>query len=58
MLVALGILGSVLAWNYGSLLAFRLLTGIGAAMVPPNIIAVIADVFPPDRTRQGHWLVD
>ena len=30
-LMALGILGSVMAWNYGSLLAFRLLTGLGGA---------------------------
>src|ERR671935_58765 len=27
LLMAVGILGSVLAWSYGSLLAFRLLTG-------------------------------
>src|SRR5262245_32083197 len=31
MLMALGILGSVLAWNYAVLVAFRLLTGVGAA---------------------------
>src|ERR671930_2113823 len=36
LLMALGILGSVLAWDYGTLLVFRLLTGGGAAMVPPN----------------------
>ncbi len=35
MLLALGILGAALAWNYGSLLAFRLLTGVGGAMIPP-----------------------
>jgi MFS family permease len=34
-----------------TLLAFRLLTGVGAAMVPPNIFAVIADVFPPGRGK-------
>jgi predicted MFS family arabinose efflux permease len=58
ILMALGILGAVLAWNYGALLAFRLLTGVGAAMVPPNIIAVIADVFPPTgRGKAIGWLV-
>lgn len=36
LLMALGMLGAALAWDYGSLLAFRLLTGVGAAMVPPN----------------------
>ena len=58
MLMALGILGSVLAWNYGALLAFRLLTGVGAAMVPPNSIAAIADVFPPTgRGKAIGWLI-
>lgn len=58
MLMAIGILGSVLAWSYGSLLAFRLLTGVGGAMVPPNSIATIADVFPPEgRGKAIGWIV-
>ncbi len=58
LLMALGILGSVLAWDYGTLLAFRLLTGVGAAMVPPNCIAAIAEVFPPTaRGKAIGWLV-
>jgi predicted MFS family arabinose efflux permease len=58
LLMALGILGAVLAWDYGSLLAFRLLTGVGAAMVHPNSIAAIADVFPPTGRGQAiGWLV-
>jgi predicted MFS family arabinose efflux permease len=47
LLMAVGIIGSVLAWNYGALLACRLLTGVGAAMIPPNSMAAIADRFPP-----------
>jgi predicted MFS family arabinose efflux permease len=47
LLMAIGTLGSVLAWSYGVLLACRLLTGVGAAMIPPNSIATIADHFPP-----------
>src|SRR5947209_16268432 len=47
LVMAVGILGSVLAWNYGTLLACRLLTGVGAAMIPPNGMAAIADHFPP-----------
>ena len=35
LVMAVGILGSILAWNYGVLLACRLLTGVGAAMIPP-----------------------
>ena len=58
LLMALGILGSVLAWDYGTLLAFRLLTGGGAAMVPPNCLAAIAEVFPPTaRGKAIGWLV-
>jgi predicted MFS family arabinose efflux permease len=49
LLMALGMLGSILAWSYGALLACRLLTGVGAAMIPPNSMALIADHFPPDR---------
>ena len=57
LLMAVGILGTVLAGNYGSLLAFRLLTGVGAAMVPPNCIAMLAEVFPPaERGKAMGWV--
>jgi MFS transporter, DHA1 family, multidrug resistance protein len=36
LLMAGGLLGSVLAWNYGFLLTCRLLTGVGAACIPPT----------------------
>ena len=52
LVMAFGILGSVLAWNYWALLACRLLTGVGAAMIPPNSMAAIADHFPP--TERGR----
>jgi predicted MFS family arabinose efflux permease len=58
LLMALGILGSVLAWNYAALVAFRLLTGVGAALVPPNCIAAIADIFPPTgRGKAIGWVI-
>jgi predicted MFS family arabinose efflux permease len=47
VLMTAGILGSALAWNYWGLLLCRLLTGVGAAMIPPNSMAAIADRFPP-----------
>ena len=57
LLMAVGILGAVLAWNYSSLLAFRLLTGVGAAMVPPNCIVMLAEVFPSaERGKAIGWL--
>ena len=58
LLMAVGLLGSVLAWHYGSLLAFRLLTGVGAALVPPNSVAALADIFPPTgRGKAMGWLL-
>jgi predicted MFS family arabinose efflux permease len=57
LLMALGVLGAAFTWNYDSMLALRLLGGIGAAMVPPNSIAMIADVFPSEkRGRAIGWL--
>jgi MFS family permease len=57
LLMALGILGAVLAWNYGALLVFRLLTGVGAAIMGPNTLATIADAFPPTgRGKAMGWL--
>ena len=51
--MAWGILGSVLAWNYSALLVFRLLTGVGASLMPPNGMATIAEVFRlKDRGRR------
>jgi predicted MFS family arabinose efflux permease len=58
LLMACGNLSSVLAWNYDALLAWRLITGVGAALVPPNAIALIADVFPPEERGQAlGWVV-
>jgi len=47
VLMTVGILGSAVAWNYWALLICRLITGLGAAMIPPNSMATIADYFPP-----------
>src|SRR5262249_88243 len=47
LLMALGLLGFVLAWHYSALLICCLFTGVGAATVTPNSIAALAEVFPP-----------
>ncbi|UCG63834.1 MAG: MFS transporter [Deltaproteobacteria bacterium] len=58
ILVIIGTLNSALAWNYSSLLAFRLLTGVGAAVIPPNGIATVVDIFPPERRGKAlGWLI-
>ena len=58
MLLGVGFLGSVVAWNYGSLLGFRLLTGVATAMVSPTSIAAVADIFPPEgRSKAIGWIM-
>jgi predicted MFS family arabinose efflux permease len=53
MLMALGILGSGFAWSYSSLLATRLITGVGSAMLPPTIMAALADTLPPAKVGKA-----
>ncbi len=53
LLMALGILGSGAAWNFVSLLALRLITGIGSAMIPPTIMAAMADSLPPEKVGKA-----
>ena len=57
LVMAASILGSTLAWNYWALLGCRLVTGIGAAMIPPNSMAIIADHFPPAERGRPISLV-
>jgi predicted MFS family arabinose efflux permease len=58
ILMIIGILSSALAWSYSSLLAFRFLTGVGAAVIGPNSIATVVDIFPPDRRGKSlGWLL-
>ena len=58
MLVIVGTFSSALAWSYGALLTFRLLMGFGAAMIPPNCIAAVVDLYPPERRgRPVGWVV-
>ena len=53
LLMAVGILGSGAAWNFASLLALRLITGIGSAMIPPTIMAAMADSLPPEKVGKA-----
>ena len=58
MVMAVGTLGSLLVWNYWGLLVCRLLAGVGAAMIPPNSVAAIADRFAPaERGRPISVLI-
>jgi DHA1 family inner membrane transport protein len=59
LLVGLGLLAAAggagaAAPGYGALVAARVVTGAGAALVAPNCVALIADHFPP--ARRGRLL--
>jgi len=53
LLMASGVLGSGAAWSYGSLMATRLITGVGSAMLPPTIMAALADNLPPEKVGKA-----
>ena len=56
-ILAIGVLGSAASLSFISLIAFRLLTGIGAAMIPPTLAATVADILPEaDRGRGVGFL--
>jgi MFS family permease len=43
-----------LAWNEGSIVAFRLVQGVGGALVTANSGAVIADTFPAGKRGRAY----
>ncbi|MGH9046884.1 MAG: MFS transporter, partial [Acidimicrobiales bacterium] len=43
-----------LAWNEWSIIVFRLLQGVGGALVTANSGAIIADLFPPERRGRAY----
>lgn len=48
-LLSTGILGSALAWDWTSLLFFRILTGAGGGLIPPLSMAIFYQIFPPQQ---------
>jgi EmrB/QacA subfamily drug resistance transporter len=52
----LGSLGAIVAWDIGSLIAFRAVQGVGAAVFPLSF-AIIRDEFPADRQSVAMGLV-
>jgi DHA2 family multidrug resistance protein len=45
----LGLLGSALAWDWTSLIFFRILTGAGGGLIPPLSMAIFYQIFPPNQ---------
>ncbi|NEK60025.1 MFS transporter [Geodermatophilus sabuli] len=54
---SLGSLGCALAWGVGSLVAFRVVQSVGAAMVTATSLALLLHTFPPARRAHaiGVW---
>ncbi len=52
-LLAIGVLASAFAPNLGTLMALRVVTGIGGGMIPPNSLAAVADSVSPARRAQA-----
>ena len=45
----LGSLGSAVAWDWGTLLLFRVLTGLGGGLIQPLTMAIFYQIFPPSQ---------
>ena len=52
----LGTVGCAVAWNIGSLIAFRAASGAGAAVFPLSY-GIIRDEFPPEKMKVGIGLL-
>ena len=52
-LLSIGVLASAFAPNLGTLMALRVVTGIGGGMMPPNSLAAVADSVSPARRAQA-----
>jgi len=48
-LLSISVLASAFAPNLGTLMALRVLTGLGGGMIPPNGMAAVVDVVPQAR---------
>jgi len=57
LITAIGVLGSGAAWSYSSLLATRLVAGVGAAMLPMTMMAALADNLPSEKVGKAVGFV-
>ncbi len=48
-LFTIGLLGSALAWDWSSLLFFRILTGASGGLINPLAMAIFYQIFPPNQ---------
>ncbi len=48
-LFTIGVLGSALAWDWSSLLFFRIITGASGGLINPLSMAIFYQIFPPNQ---------
>ena len=53
LLLAGSLIGSAFAPNFETLLALRILTGLGGGTLPPTFVGAIADVISPERRARA-----
>jgi EmrB/QacA subfamily drug resistance transporter len=53
VIFSVGSLGCALAWGVGSLVAFRVVQAVGAAMVTATSLALLLHTYPPARRAQA-----
>jgi EmrB/QacA subfamily drug resistance transporter len=54
LVFVIGSLLCALAWNEAAIIGFRVLQGIGGALVTANSGAIIADLYPPERRGRAY----
>ena len=54
LIFVIGSFACALAWSELSLIVFRLVQGVGGALIAANSGAVIADTFPPERRGRAY----
>ncbi len=53
LVVAGSLIGGAFAPNFETLLALRVLTGLGGGMLPPTLVGAISDVISPERRARA-----
>ena len=56
-LLSASVLASSFAPSFGALLGLRILTGLSGGMIPPNSMAAVADVLPPEKRAKAFGIL-
>ena len=57
LLISISVLGCSLALNFGMILVMYSITGVGLAVAQPMTMALVGELFPPDRRAKGlGWI--